>query len=80
MAKINLNKMADYFGLDRIISIILVIIPITAWVCGIVTRLMDKCYVAVVIRIFFGYIIWICDLILTIIKGCNVTVLRVVNC
>ena len=31
----------DYFGLDRIVSIILAIIPITAWFCGIFTRIKD---------------------------------------
>lgn len=72
--------MPDYFGLPRIASIILVIIPLTAWVCGIITRIMDKCFVAAIVRFFFGYIIWICDLILTIVKGCNVTILRAINC
>ncbi len=72
--------MPDYFGLPRIVSIILVIIPLTAWVCGIITRIMDKCFVAAIVRFFFGYIIWICDLILTIVKGCNVTILRAINC
>jgi hypothetical protein len=72
--------MADYFGLNRIISLILVIIPFTAWVCGIITRVIDRCYVAAVVRFFFGYIVWICDLILTIVKGCNCTILRVINC
>jgi hypothetical protein len=72
--------MADYFGLNRIISLILVIIPFTAWVCGIITRVIDRCYVAAVVRFFFGTIIWICDLILTIVKGCNCTILRVINC
>lgn len=61
----------DYFGLDRLISIILAIIPFTAWICGIVTRLTEGKIVAGIIRIipFFGFLIWIVDLIFMITKG-----------
>ena len=31
----------DYFGLGRIVSIILAIIPVTAWLLGAITRIMD---------------------------------------
>ncbi|MCH5153960.1 MAG: hypothetical protein J1F71_01975 [Clostridiales bacterium] len=57
---------SDYFGLAYIVSVILAIIPITAWICGIITRLQDGKIVAAIIRIFGGVIIWICDLILMI--------------
>lgn len=53
----------DYFGLEYIVSLILAIIPITAWVCGIITRFQEGKYVAMVIRIFFGWIVWVLDLI-----------------
>ena len=53
----------DYFGLEYIVSLILAIIPITAWVCGIITRFQEGKYVAMVIRIFLGWIVWILDLI-----------------
>lgn len=53
----------DYFGLDRIVSLILAIIPITAWILGIVTRFQEKKYVAAIVRIFFGWIIWILDIV-----------------
>ena len=33
--------MGDYFGLNQIVSIILAIIPFTAWICGIITRAKD---------------------------------------
>ena len=56
-------KKGDYFGLDRVVSLILAIIPITAWACGIVTRFQEKKYVAGIIRIFGGIIIWILDLV-----------------
>ena len=42
----------DYFGLDPLVSLILAIIPITAWVCGIITRAQEGKYVAAIIRIF----------------------------
>ncbi len=69
MAKKKSRKTGDYFGLVRIISLILAIIPITAWILGIVTRMKEGKIVAGVIRIFGGLIIWIVDLVLMIKKG-----------
>ena len=72
--------MGDYFGLDRIISLILLIFPFTAWFCGVLTRLKDGCYVAAILRFFFGFhILWIIEIILTILNGCNVTVWRLLK-
>ena len=59
---------SDYFGLSYIVSVILAIIPITAWVCGIITRLQEGKIVAAIIRIFGGWLIWILDLILMIVS------------
>ena len=61
----------DYFGLDYIVSLILAIIPITAWICGFITRFKEGKIVAGIIRVlpFCGFIIWILDLIFMIIKG-----------
>ncbi len=60
----------DYFGLDRIISLILAIIPFTAWICGVVTRISEGKIIAGIIRIFLGgWIMWILDLICMIVKG-----------
>lgn len=54
----------DYFGLDWIVSLILAIIPFTAWICGVITRAQEGKIVAAIIRIFLGgWIIWVCDLI-----------------
>ena len=53
----------DYFGLDRLVSLILAIIPVTAWVLGILTRFNEGKLIAGVIRIFFGWLVWIPDLI-----------------
>ena len=68
---------SDYFGLDYIVSVILAIIPITAWICGIITRISEGKIVAAIIRIFLGgWIVWILDLICMIV---NKSILRVLN-
>lgn len=60
----------DYFGLGRLISIILAIIPVTAWICGAITRFQEGKIVAGLIRLIFGFtIVWIVDLVLMIIDG-----------
>lgn len=59
----------DYFGLSWLVSLILAIIPVTSWVCGILTRLKEGKIVAALIRIFFGFnIIWILDLVFMILS------------
>ena len=37
----------DYFGLDRIISLVLAIIPFTAWLLGVITRAKEGKLIAV---------------------------------
>lgn len=60
----------DYFGLSRIISIVLAIIPVTSWVLGAVTRLQEGKVVAAVLRFVLGWnIIWILDIIFMIKDG-----------
>lgn len=62
-------KKGDYFGLPYIVSVILAIIPITAWVCGWITRFSEGKIVAGLIRLIFGFtIVWIIDLILMIVS------------
>ena len=56
-------KKGDYFGLDYIISLILAIIPVTAWACGLVTRFKEGKIIAGIIRIFGGWLIWVLDLV-----------------
>ncbi len=58
----------DYFGLPYIVSLILAIIPFTAWLLGIVVRIMEGDIVAGIIRIFLGWLVWIVDLIMMITK------------
>lgn len=61
-------KKSDYFGLGYIVSLILAIIPVTAWILGVVTRIKEGKIVAGIIRIFGGWLIWVLDLIFMIIS------------
>ena len=71
------KKSNDYFGLSRLVSIILAIIPITALICGVVTRIMEGKIVAGLLRLLLCWnIIWIVDLILMIVNG---SILRLLN-
>ena len=75
MAKTKVRK--DYFGLGRIVSIILAIIPITAWILGFLTRFKEGKIVAGILRIFFGFnIVWLIDLVLMIVRG---RIMRLLN-
>ena len=56
------TKKGDYFGLSYIVSLILAIIPITAWICGMITRFSEGKIVAGIILIFGGWLIWVLDL------------------
>lgn len=63
-------KNKDYFGLGRLVSLILAIIPVTAWICGAITRFQDGKIVAGLIRLIFGFnIVWLVDLVLMIVNG-----------
>ena len=60
----------DYFGFGRLLSIILAIIPITALIFGVATRLKEGKIIAGVLRIILGWnIIWLIDLILMFVNG-----------
>ena len=68
---------SDYFGLGRIVSIILAIIPFTAWILGAITRFKEGKLVAAIIRLIgLGFILWVIDLVLMITKG---SILRLIN-
>ena len=70
--------MGDYFGINRLVSIILAIIPFTAWLFGILTRCKEGAIVAGILRVFFGcWLVWIIDLILMILNG---SILRCISC
>ncbi|MCI7109043.1 MAG: hypothetical protein MR978_02540 [Spirochaetia bacterium] len=71
------SKKKDYFGLGRLLSIILAIIPVTSLILGIVTRFQEKKFVAAILRLVLGWnIIWLLDLILIIFTG---KILRLIN-
>ncbi len=60
----------DYFGLGRVVSLILAIIPVTAWILGAVTRFKEGKLVAGIIRLVLGCtFIWIVDLVFMILNG-----------
>jgi len=62
-------KKSDYFGLSYVVSLILAIIPVTSFICGVVTRFMEGKIIAGIVRILLGWnIIYIVDLILMIFK------------
>lgn len=67
----------DYFGLGRIISIILAIIPITSLILGIATRLSEGKIVAALLRLLVGWnIVWIIDIVLMVLNG---RIMRLIN-
>ena len=67
----------DYFGLGKIVSIILAIIPVTAWILGALTRFKEGKLVAGIIRVIgLGFILWVVDLVLMIKDG---RILRLLN-
>ena len=70
-------KKGDYFGLPYIVSVILAIIPFTAWILGALTRFSEGKIVAGIIRLIFGFtIVWILDLVLMVVSK---HILRLLN-
>ena len=67
----------DYFGLSTLVSLILAIIPVTAWICGIIVRLQEGKIVAAIIRVLGGWLIWLLDLVFMIKDG---KICRLLNC
>ncbi len=62
-------RKSDYFGLSYLVSVILAIIPVTAFVCGFITRILDGKILAAILRLVLGWnIIWLIDLILMIVS------------
>jgi len=59
-----------YFGLSWIISLILVIIPVTAWVCGFITAFSRGHIIRGILRIIFGcWIVWVLDIVFFLLSG-----------
>lgn len=60
----------DYFGFSRVVSIILAIIPFTAWLFGALTRFSEGKIVAGIIRLIgLGFILWLVDIVLMVTEG-----------
>ncbi len=63
------KRKSDYFGINRVLSIILAIIPVTAWILGAATRFSEGKIVAGLLRLIFGFnIVWIVDIIMMFVK------------
>lgn len=63
------RKSSDYFGLGYLVSVILAIIPFTAWILGALTRFKEGKIIAGLIRLIFGFtIVWVLDLICMIVS------------
>lgn len=61
---------SDYFGLSRLVSLILAIIPFTSWICGALTRFNEGNILAAVLRLLLGWnIIYILDAVLMVLNG-----------
>ena len=70
------KRRGDYFGLGRLVSIILAIIPVTSWILRAITRFSEGKILAGMLRLMLGWnIIWIVDLIPMILGG---TILRLI--
>ena len=60
----------DYFGLSRLVSLILALIPFTSWICGALTRFQEGKLLAALIRLIFGFnIVYILDAVLMVLNG-----------
>lgn len=63
-------KKSDYFGLGRLVSLFLAIIPVTSLVCGVITRFTEGKIVAALIRLLVGWnIFWVLDLVCMVLGG-----------
>jgi len=52
-----------YDGLDFIVKLIFAIIPITAWINGIIYRIAKGKIISGILCIPFGFVFWVVDLI-----------------
>ncbi len=61
----------DYLGIEnKVLNLVLAIIPVTCWILGVITRFKEGKIVAGIIRIFLtAPVIWILDIIWMVTKG-----------
>jgi len=68
-------KQKAYFGLDWIVSLIIVIFVPVGWICGMITCFQRENWLGLIVRIFLYYpIFWVIDLV-TIVLHKDLTVL-----
>jgi len=53
----------EFLKASFIVSLILAIIPITGWVCGVIERFTRGAIITGILNIFFGFVFWIIGLI-----------------
>ena len=58
----------DSYGFDRIINLILAIIPITNIILGIVKRVQNKSYIGAILNFFLAPLFYIVDLVTVILN------------
>lgn len=56
------------YGFDRIINLILAIIPITNIILGIVKRVQNKSYIGAILNFFLAPLFYIVDLVTVILN------------
>lgn len=59
-----------YFGLGRLVSLILAIIPVTSLICGLITAAKNGHWLCFLLRLLVGWnIFWIVDLVCMIVSN-----------
>lgn len=56
------------YGFDRIINLILAIIPITNIILGIVKRVQNKSYIGAILNFFLAPVFYVVDLVTVILN------------
>lgn len=63
-----------YFGLSWIVCVILAIIPVTSWLCGVITRVQRGNILGAILNLIFVPVFWVIDLVTMLINK-DITVL-----
>ena len=68
-----------YFNLNKTISLILLIIPFTAWIFGVATRLSQGHWIGAILRIVFGcWLLWAIELVQSVFcNNCDVKLIDI---
>lgn len=64
------KKGGGYFGLGRVVSLILAIIPVTSLICGLIITAQKGHWLCFILRLLLGWnIFWIIDLVCMIVNN-----------